>query len=66
MTQTSSITGKPRRSQRAVVIGWRVFSDNLMVMILAVEPIGVPLPPKPAPSARAHHSGVMSSPRAPR
>ena len=40
-----------------VVIGVRVFSLSATVITLAVEPMGVPLPPKPAPNASAHHSG---------
>jgi hypothetical protein len=42
------------------VMGVRVFSESAVTMMLAVEPMIVPLPPKPAPNASAHHKGAMS------
>ena len=38
-------------------MGVRVFSLMAMVTTLAVEPMGVPFPPKPAPSAKETETG---------
>ena len=55
----------PLRFQRADVIGVRVRSDTLATTILAVEPIIVPFPPKPAPKTNAHQIGVTFIPALP-
>ena len=65
MAQVANMTGRPRLFQSLDVMGWRVFSESVVTMILAVEPMIVPLPPKPAPKASAHHSGVVSIPVSP-
>ena len=65
MAHVTNITGKPRLFQSFAVMGVRVFSDSVVTMMFAVDPIIVPLPPKPAPNASAHQSGVMSIPDSP-
>ncbi len=63
--QVASITGKPRLFHILDVMGVRVFSERVTTTILTVEPMMVPLPPKPAPKANAHQSGPISRPVAP-
>jgi hypothetical protein len=53
----ASMAIRPERNQILVVMGLSVRSLTVMVTTLAVEPMGVPLPPKPAPKARAHQRG---------
>src|SRR5574340_1421839 len=64
--QVVSMTGSPRLFHVAEVMGWRVRSDRDTTTTLAVEPMMVPFPPKPAPKASAHHSGSVLIPAAPR
>ena len=52
------MTGRPRLFHNFAVMGVRVFSERVATTILAVEPMMVPLPPKPAPKASAHHNGA--------
>lgn len=63
--QVTSIAGWPERIQIRVVIGVRIRSLWVIVITSAVAPIGVPLPPKPAPKASAHHSADTGMPRLP-
>src|ERR671918_602745 len=58
IAHVNSITGRPRRFHSLEVIGVRVFSERVATMILAVEPMIVPLPPKPAPKASAHQANL--------
>ena len=58
-----NITGRPALTHSAVVIGYGPRSLIATAITLALEPIGVALPPKPAPIARAHSKGSgLSSP----
>ena len=52
------VSGIPKRIHSLALIGFDVRSDTEATTMLAVAPIIVPLPPRPAPSARAHQSGV--------
>ena len=63
--QVAIITGRPRRFHRWEVIGVRVRSEIEATTMLAVEPIMVPLPPKPAPKTNAHHRGAVLTPARP-
>src|SRR5574341_703858 len=65
MAQLVIITGSPRCDHNCEVMGVRVLSESFATMILVVEPTIVPLPPKPAPNASAHQSGVISIPPSP-
>jgi len=57
-----NITGKPLLFHKMGVIGYLVLSDKDVTITFAVEPIIVPLPPRPAPKASAHHKCVTSKP----
>jgi hypothetical protein len=59
MTQAAIMAGNPRLIHITEVMGVRVLSDNEATTILAEDPMMVPLPPKPAPNARAHHKGAV-------
>jgi len=64
--QVMSITGRPERIQIRKVIGVRVRSLRATVTTLAVEPMGVPFPPKPTPRASAHQSGEVRTSQLPK
>ena len=59
--QVIIITGKPTLIHSFVVIGFGPRSLIETAMTLALEPIGVALPPNPAPNASAQNSGAMST-----
>ena len=59
--QVMNITGRPTRIHSLVVIGRALRSLIETVITLADEPIGVALPPNPAPIARAQNNGAMST-----
>ena len=59
--QVRNITGSPTRIHSLVVIGSLPRSLIETVITLAEEPIGVALPPKPAPIAKAQNKGAMST-----
>ena len=61
-TQVRIITGVPTLSHSFADIACLVFSDSETVTTLAVDPIGVPFPPKPTPRARAQNNGVVGIP----
>ena len=63
MVHVTNITGMPRLSHKADVMGVRVFSDSVATIMFALDPMIVPLPPKPAPNASAHHNGPISIPQ---
>ena len=58
--QVIIITGKPTRIHSLVVIGLGPRSLIETVITLALDPIGVAFPPKPAPIARAQNNGARS------
>ena len=60
-TQVMIIIGKPTFIHSLVVIGRGPRSLIATVITLADEPIGVALPPKPAPIAKAQNSGAIST-----
>lgn len=64
-TSVPSITGTPYLFHSLGVIGVSVFSDTDATTMLAVDPIMVPLPPKPAPKTSAHHNGSIGIPVSP-
>ena len=66
MAHVNNMTGNPRFTHTADVIGSRVFSESDATMMFAVAPMMVPLPPKPAPSTNAHYSGPTSMPVSPK
>lgn len=53
-----NLTGRPRWFHNGVVIGVRVRSLTEVTMTLAVDPMMVSLPLRPALRIRAYHSGV--------
>jgi hypothetical protein len=57
--QVTNITGGPERSQIRSVMGVRVLVLWATVITLAVAPMGVPFPPKPAPSANVQYSATV-------
>ena len=61
MMQVMTITGRPTLAHSAVVIGLGPRSLMATVITLALEPMGVALPPNPAPMARAQNRGAMRS-----
>jgi hypothetical protein len=63
--QVVTITGKPVLFHIVEVMGVLVRSETVTTTIFAVEPIMVPLPPKPAPKARAQQRGSIFRPAAP-
>ena len=62
----ANITGRPRLFHNFTVMGLRVRSDNEATTMLAVEPMMVPLPPRPAPNANAHQNAPTLIPVAAR
>ena len=59
--QVIIITGNPAFIHSRVVIGYGPRSAIATVMTLALEPIGVAFPPKPAPIASAQNNGAVES-----
>jgi len=55
-----NIIGKPTFIHSRVVIGLGPRSLIATVITFALDPIGVALPPKPAPIAKAQNNGSMS------